>query len=124
LPRKDAALIRQVHAGRIDQVDYRRAAPHGDLLSAEHLLDRLRPPRPGFDSGVIRHNHDLATGDQAEAGDDAGGRRLAVVFVICDEQADLLKPRARIEQARYAFARRQFALTVLAFDLVRAPALP
>src|SRR6266511_3410067 len=34
LPRKDAALIWQIHARRIDQVNNRRAAPHGNLLSA------------------------------------------------------------------------------------------
>jgi len=40
-----------------------------------------------------------------------------------DEQANFLKSRARIDQAFDAFARGQFTLAVLAFDLVRAAAI-
>ena len=45
---KHAALIRKIHAGRIDQIDDRHVRAHRDLLRAQNLLDRLRPPRPAF----------------------------------------------------------------------------
>ena len=100
LSREDAALVRQVHARRVDEIDDRDAAAHRDLLRAQHLLDRLRPPRSGLDGRVVRDDDDLAAADAADAGDDAGGRRLAVVFVVGDEEADLEKARVGIAQTR------------------------
>ena len=57
-------------------------------------------------------------------GDDAGGRRLAVVLVVRDEQADLEEARAGVAQPRDALARGQLSLLVLSRDLVGAAALP
>src|SRR6266545_8086690 len=123
LPRKHAALIRQVHAGGIDQVDDRNALPHGDLLRAQDLLDRLRPPRPGFDRRIIGHHDNRPAPNAAQARHDAGGRRLAVVLVPRDEQADFDPRSVPVEQRGDAFARRQLALIVLALDPLRAAAL-
>ena len=60
LPGEHAALVRQVHAGRVDEVDDRDAAAHRDLLRAQDLLDRLRPPRAGLHRRVVRDDDDLA----------------------------------------------------------------
>ncbi len=123
LPRKDAALIGQVHTRGIDQVDDRNALPHRDLLRAQDLLDRLGPPRPGFDRRIIGHHDDRPAAHAAQARDDAGGRRLAVVLVPGDEQTDFDPRTVPVEQRGDALARGQLALIVLAFDPLRAAAL-
>src|SRR2546422_9707557 len=67
---------------------YRDALAHRDLLSAQHLLDRLRPPGAGLHGGVVCHHHHRPTGDAPHPGDHAGARRLPLVLVGRDEQAD------------------------------------
>src|SRR2546426_668734 len=67
LTREDASLIRQVHARRVDQIDDRDALAHRDLLRAQDLADRLRPPRPRFDRRVIRDDHPGAPTDTAQS---------------------------------------------------------
>src|SRR5207249_9599865 len=89
LSRKDAALVREVDAGGVDQVDDRHPLAHGDLLGAEDLLYRFRPPRPRLHGSVVRHHDDRAAGDASEARDHAGGGGLAVVLVVRDQQTDL-----------------------------------
>jgi hypothetical protein len=92
-------------------------------LRAEHLFDRLRPPRAGFDGGVVGDDDRFALGDDSDSGDHARRRSLPVILIIGDQQSDLLKPGSRIEQACDAFTRGELALPMLAFDLVRAAAL-
>jgi hypothetical protein len=112
LPWKDAALVRQVHARTVDEVDDRDALAHRDLLRAEDLGDGLRPPAAGLDGGVVGHDDHLPTLHHPHARDDAGARRLAVVAVVRHEQPHLEPRRARIEQARDPLARRELALLV------------
>src|SRR5581483_11400047 len=97
-------------------------AAHGDFLRAQDLLDRLRPPRAGLHRRVIRDDHDFAPVHNADARDDAGRGRLAVVLVIRDEQSDLDEARAGVRETGDALACRQFPLRVLALDLVRPTA--
>jgi hypothetical protein len=123
LPGKHAALIRQVHAGRVHQVDDRDVTAHRDLLGAQHLLDRFRPPRAGFHRRIVRDDDHAAAFDGRNARDDAGGGCLTVVLVIGDEQSDLEKARAGITEQRDALARRQLSLFVLPRNLVAAAAL-
>ena len=59
---KDLILQRQKDAGGIDEIDQRQSKLSRDRLGPQHLLDRLRKQRAGFDGGVV--------------GDDQQGRPL------------------------------------------------
>ncbi len=120
LSREYSALVGKVHAGRIDKVDDRHATAHGDLLCAQHLLDGLGPPRPGLDRCIVGHDDDFAAAAPANSGDDAGTGRLPVVLVVGDEESDLLKSRAGVEEMRDSLACGQLALIVLTLDSLRA----
>ncbi len=98
-------------------------AAHGDLLGAEDLPDRLRPPGARLDRGVVGDHHDLAPLHHTDAGDHADARRLAVVAVVGDQQADFQKERVGIEETGQPLAGRQLSVGVLALDLLRAAAL-
>src|SRR5690606_3839990 len=123
LAREDAALVGQVHARRVHQVDDRDAAAHRDLLGAEDLRDRLGPPGAGLHGRVVRHDHHLAALDAADPGDDAGARRLPVVAVVRHEEPYLHPGITLVEQKLDALAGRELALRVLALDPLRPPAL-
>ncbi len=112
LPGEDAALIRKVHAGAVHQVDDGDPLAHRDFLRAQNLPDRLGPPRAGLHGGVVRHDHDFATLDHTDAGDDAGRRGLAVVLVVRDQQTELEPRRAGIEQTLHPFSGRELPLLV------------
>ena len=60
---------------------------------------------------------------RAEAGDDAGGGRLAVVLVVGDQQADLEEARAGVDERGDALARGHLAGVMLALDARLAAAL-
>ena len=122
LPGKDPVLIGQIHARRIHQVDDRQAVAHGDFLRPQNLVDGFRPPRAGLHRGIVGDDHARPLFDVAEPRDHARRGSLPVVAIISYQQADFEKQRARIDQMRDAFARRQFALGVLFFDLLRAAA--
>ena len=124
LARKDAALIRQVHARRIDEIDDGNAAAHRDFLRAQDLSNRLRPPRPRFHGGIIGDNHNFAPFHNANTGDDAGAGRLSVVLIVGHEEADFEKARAGVTQAADAFASGEFPLRMLMLNLFLAAALP
>src|SRR5437879_13675354 len=82
-----AVLVRQVHAGRVHEIDDRDALAHRDLLRAQDLLDRLRPPGTRLDRGVVRDDHRGPCGHAAQARDDPGSGRLALVLGVWSEQA-------------------------------------
>ena len=119
---KDAVLVGQIHARRIHQVHDRQAVAHGDLLRAQDLGDRLRPPRAGLHGGVVGHDHRRPAFDAAQPGDHARRGRLPVVAVVGDQQADLEEARSR---GRAAPAMRSRAVSlaglVLLLDARRPP---
>ena len=112
---EDAVLVGEVDARRIHQVDDGNAVAHGDFLGAQDLGDGFRPPGSGLDRGVVGDDDGRAALDAADAGDDAGGGRLAIVTVPGDQQADLEEGRAGVEQLGNALARRHLAGAVLFF---------
>src|SRR2546422_5879413 len=102
---------------------YRDALAHRDLLSAEHLLDRLRPPGARLHSGVVRHHHHRPAGDAPQTRDHTRPRRLGVVLVERDEQADFEPGRPLVEQGCDALPGGQLSLVVLAAHFVGPAAL-
>jgi hypothetical protein len=98
LPREDAALVGKIDARRIDEVDDWRSTAHGNLLRAKDLSNGLRPPGTGFYRSIIGYDHDLATGDDADACDNAGAWSFTVVLIVGEEKTDLLKVGLRIEE--------------------------
>ncbi len=91
---KDLGLQRQKGAAGIDEVDARQAVLERDLLRAQVLLDGDREVRAAFDRGVVGDDQHFAARDAADAGDEAGGRRLVVVHVERGERRQLEKRRA------------------------------
>jgi len=120
---ENAALIGEVDAGGIDQIDDGQAVAHGDLLRAQNFRNGFGPPGSGFDSGVVGDDYGGASFDQTNAGDDAGGGGLAVVFIVGDEESDFEEHGSRVDQFRHALARGQLARLVLLRNLGGAAAL-
>ena len=91
---EDLVLQGQECAAGVDEVDAREVVLLGDFLRAQMLLDGEREVRAAFDGRVVGDDHALAAFDHADAGDDAGGRRLAVVEIPRGERVQL-EERAR-----------------------------
>ena len=113
---EDAVLVGEIDARRIHQVDDRQVIAHGDLLRAQDFRDGLGPPGPGLHGGVVGHHYGGTAFDPPDAGDYAGGRRLPLIAIVGDEQADLEEGRTPIEQAPDALARGHLAGAMLAVD--------
>ena len=112
LPREDAALVRQVHARRIHEVDDRDTTAHRDLLRAQDLGNRLRPPRSRL-HGWIVGNHDAQPAvHRADPRDHARRRRLALVLVVRDQHPDLEEARAAVAQSFDSLPRGELPLLV------------
>ena len=109
-------LHRQKRATRIDQVNARQQIFDRDLLRAKMLLHGHRKICAAFHSRVVGDDHCLAAVDSADAGDDARGRRVAVVHIECGQRRQLEKWTAGVEQFFDAVAREQLA----AFDVTLA----
>ena len=107
--REDVGLQRQVRAARVDQVDARQPVLGRDLLQPQVLLDRHREVGAALDGGVVGDDGDLATADDADAGDDPGAGRLAVVHVPGGERRELEERRPGIDEAVDAVAGQQLA---------------
>lgn len=122
MPRENPALIRQIDACRIDQIDDRHPVSHRDFLRSEDLFDRFGIPSTCFDRRVIRHHDGFPAINLADERYNSGGRCLAVVLVISNEQSDLLAESVGVEQQFDPFAGRQLALSVDLLDLLRPAA--
>ena len=119
---ENAVLIRKVHAGGIDQVDDRDAIAHGDFLGAQDFRNRFGPPRAGLHCGIVGDDHGGASFDAADAGDDARGGSLAVIFIEGDQQSDFEEESAGVDQFGDPFARGELPFAMLLFDFLRAAA--
>ena len=110
LAREDTALIRQVHARRVDQVNNRDPAAHCDLLRPKNFLDRLRPPRSRFHARVVRNDDCLPTVYSGDGCHNSGRRSLPVVLIVGHEKPDLEHARPFVAEELHSLARREFPL--------------
>ena len=85
--------MRQVGATRINEIDARQVVLGRDLLRPQMLFDGQREICPAFDSRIIRDDQHLAVGDAADAGNDAGARRFAVVKTVGGQRSNLQERR-------------------------------
>ena len=111
---KDLGLQRQERAARIDEVDARQPVLERDLLRAEVLLHGHRVVGAALDRRVVGDDQHFAARDAADAGHEAGGRRLVVVHVERRQRRQLEKRRPGIEQPVDPLAHRQLALLAVA----------
>ena len=102
-------LVRQVGAAAVHQVDAGQAVLQRDLLGAQVLLDRHGKVDAALHRGVVGHDHHLAAGHPADAGDQPSAGGLAVVQAMGGERRHLQKRRAGIKQARSTRVPRQAA---------------
>ena len=122
--RKDLGLHRQERAARVHEVDARQAVFERDLLRAEVLLHGEWVVRATFDGRVVGDDEHLAARDAADAGDEAGARRLAVVHAPGGERRQLEERRAGVEKAVDPLPHRQLALAPVTLQVALAAALP
>src|SRR5207244_12764997 len=120
---KDLVLQGEKRFARINQIHARQMILQRDVLGADVLLDGQRKVSAPLDRRVVGDDDDLASRDAADAGDDAGPRRLVVVEVPRRERRQLQKRRSRVEQAIDSFADRKLALLAMALHVARAAAL-
>ena len=106
---KHFVLAGQVRAARVHQVDAGQPVFFGHALRAQVLLDGDRVVRAALHRRVVADHHALAAGDAADAGDDAGARRLVAVHAEGGERRQLEERRARVEQHLHAIAGQQFS---------------
>ena len=106
---KDLVLRRQKRPARIDEIEAGQPVVAGDLLGAQVLLDGHREIGAALDRRVIGDDDAFAAHDPADAGDEAGGRHLAVIHAEGGELRQFEKRRARIEQRPHPLARQQLA---------------
>ena len=118
---EDLALVHQVGAAGLDQVDDRQLVLARDLLRAQRLLQAHRRDGAALDRAVARRDEAAPAGDDADADDGTAAhhRLLAVVVVHVQpgEAAQLEEGRAAVEQARHALARQQLAALLEALAL-------
>src|SRR5262249_54274998 len=120
---EDLVLERQERAAGIDEIEARQAVLLGHLLRAQVLLDREREVRAALDRRVVRDDRALAALDDADAGDDARRRRLAVVELPGGEGVQLEERAARVDEPVDALARRQLAARAMPLGRLLAAAL-
>ncbi|GAA3303711.1 hypothetical protein GCM10020295_52980 [Streptomyces cinereospinus] len=107
--REDLVLHRQEGAAGVDEVEAGQPVLQRDLLGAQVLLHRHRVVRPALDGRVVGDDDALPPAHPPDAGDDAGGGRLAVVHPVGRERGQLQEGRAGVEQGVDPVTRQQFA---------------
>ena len=120
---KHLGLQRQERAAGVDEVHAGQTVLQRDVLRAHVLLDGDREVRPALHRRVVGDDDHFAAGDAADAGDESGPGRIAVVHVERRERRELQKRRTGIEQPIDPVADRQLALLAMPFDVLRAAAL-
>ncbi len=115
-------LQRQEGAAGVDEIEARQPVLRGDLLRAQVLLHGQRVVRAALDGRVVRDDHALRALDDADARDDAGARRVAVVEIPGGERVQLEEGRVGVDEPVDALARRQLAARAVPLDGLLAAA--
>ena len=84
------------------------------MRRAQVLLDRQRVIGAAFHGGVIAHDHAFAALDAADARDDAGAGRIAIIHAVGGQRADLEEGAAGVDEALDALAGQQLAALCVA----------
>jgi hypothetical protein len=120
--REDLRLEREEGAAGVHEVDARKTVLLRDLLGAQVLLHRDGVVGAAFDRGVVGDDHHLASGDDADPGDDPGGRHLILVHAAGGERAQLEEGRLGIAEQPDAVSHEKLAaLAVPLPGLLGAP---
>ena len=116
---EDLVLQRQERAAGVDEVDAGQAVLQRDLLRAQVLLDGHGVVGAALDGGVVRDHDDLATVHHADAADDPGAGRVAVVQLLRGQRGQLEERRAGVAETLDTVAHQELA----ARDVARARSL-
>ena len=120
---KDLVLQREERAAGVDEVEAGEAVLLGDLLRAQVLLDGQREVGAALHGRVVGDDHALASLDDADPGDDAGGRGLSLVHVPGGQGVQLEEGAARVDEPVDPLARGQLAARAMTFGRFLAAAL-
>ncbi len=88
---KDLGLMRQVGTTGIYQIEAGQPVLAGDLLGAKMLFHRQGIVGAALDGRVVAHDHAVAAGDTADAGDQAGAMDRRVVHAVCRQRRQFKK---------------------------------
>ena len=119
--REDLILQGQERAARIDQVDAGQAILERDFLGAQMLFHGHREIGAALDRCIVGDNDDFLATHPADAGNQAGAGRRAVVHAMGSQRRQFEERRTGIEQGADALAWQQLAaLGVLVARLLAA----
>ena len=113
---KDVVLEWEEGAAGIDEVDAGEVVLFGDFLGAEVFFDGEGVVGAALDGGVVGDDDAGVAGDEADAGDDAGGWDVIVVDAIGGEGAEFEEGGCGVEEELDALAGEEFAAGAVAFD--------
>ncbi len=120
---EDAGLFRQVGAAAVDQGEVRQAVLPGDLLGPHVLARRHGVVGAALHRGIVGDDHAGHALDLADAGDDAGAGRHALVHVDAGQVVDLEEGRAGVQEAVDTVARQKLAQSLVAGAGLGVPGL-
>ncbi len=107
------ALVKQVRAARLDEIDQRQLVLLCDLLRAKRLFQTHGGDGAALDRAVARENEDPLAGDDADADDAAAahdaGRAIIVMHAEARKRGQLQKRRAVVEKPSDALPRQELA---------------
>ena len=119
---KDLVLQRQERAAGIDEIDARQMILLGDLLRAQMLFDRHRIVRSALDGRVVGDDDAVLPFDDADAGDDSGGRRIRLRTCRTPRAPRVRGSRSGIDESFDPLASGEFVAAAMLFDRFRAAA--
>ena len=108
--RKHIRLQLQETTRTVAKMDHGQAVFHGNIKGTDDLLDSQWIPCAAFDGRVVGADHNLATGDDANADNRTGRWRIAVISHVACQRRKLQKRRARIKQHLNALTWAHLAL--------------